>query len=52
MKNHMLTYERFDHLKVVRYLDLDFARCMDTRKFRYGYVFLLARGAISWKSAR
>jgi len=25
---------------------------MDTRKFTFGYVYLLARGMISWKSAK
>jgi len=40
IKNHMLTYERFDHLKVIRYKDSDFADCMDTRKFTFGYVYL------------
>jgi len=25
---------------------------MDTRKFTFGYLFLLARGAISWKSVK
>jgi len=33
IKNHMLTYKRSDHLKVIRYKDSDFAGCMDTRKF-------------------
>jgi len=31
-KNHMLTYSRFDHLEVIRYTNLDFSSCMDTRK--------------------
>ncbi|KAA0055982.1 Retrovirus-related Pol polyprotein from transposon TNT 1-94 [Cucumis melo var. makuwa] len=32
--------------------DSDFAGCVDTRKFTFGYLFLLAEGAISWKSAK
>ena len=51
-KNHMLTYKRSDHLKVIGYSDSDFAGCVDTRKSTFGYLFLLAEGAISWKSAK
>jgi len=48
----MLTYKRSDHLEVIRYIDSDFAGCVDTRKSTFGYVYLLAGGAISWKSAK
>ncbi|XP_068466643.1 secreted RxLR effector protein 161-like [Phaseolus vulgaris] len=51
-KNHMLTYRKFDHLEVIGYTNSDFASCMDTRKFTFGYVYLLAGGAISWKSVK
>ncbi|KAL2340597.1 hypothetical protein Fmac_008537 [Flemingia macrophylla] len=51
-KNHMLTYRIYDHLEVIGYIDSDFAGCMDTRKFTFIYVYLLVRGAISWKSAK
>ena len=51
-KDHMLTYKRSDHLEVIGYSDSDFAGCVDTRKSTFGYLFLLAGGAISWKSAK
>jgi len=51
-KNHMLTYKRSGHLEVIGYTDSDFAGCIDTRKSTFGYVYLLAGGAISWKSAK
>ncbi|XP_047266247.1 secreted RxLR effector protein 161-like [Capsicum annuum] len=51
-KDHMLTYRRFDHLDVVGYSDSNYVGCVDTRKFTFGYLFLLAGGAISWKSAK
>ena len=51
-KDHMLTYKRSDHLEVIGYTDSDFADCVDTRKSTFGYVYLLAGGAISWKSAK
>ncbi|KAL6328060.1 hypothetical protein AAG906_033330 [Vitis piasezkii] len=51
-RDYKLTYRRFDHLDVVGYLDSDFAGCLDSRKSTSGYVFLLAGGAISWRSAK
>jgi len=37
---------------VIGYTDSDFAGCIDTRKSTFGYVYLLAGGAISWKNAK
>lgn len=51
-KHVMLTYKRSDRLEVVGYSDSDFAGCRDDFKSTSGYVFLLAGGAISWKSAK
>ncbi|KAL0553776.1 hypothetical protein IC582_007680 [Cucumis melo] len=51
-KDYMLTYKRSDHLEVIGYSDSDFAGCVDIRKSTFGYLFLLAEGAISWKSAK
>ena len=51
-KDHMLTYRRCDQLNVVGYSDSDFAGCVDTRKSTFDHLFLLAKGAISRKSAK
>ncbi|XP_057962275.1 secreted RxLR effector protein 161-like [Malania oleifera] len=51
-KDYKLIYQMSDHLEVVGYSDSYFVGCVDTRKFTFGYVYLLARGAISWKSAK
>ena len=51
-RDYKLTYKRFDHLDVVGYSSSDFAGCLDSRKSTSGYVFLLAKEAISWKSAK
>ena len=51
-KDHMLTYKRSDHLEVIAYSNSDFFRCVDTKKSILGFVFLLARGAISWKNTK
>jgi len=48
----MITYRKSYHLKVIGYSDLDFAGCVDMRKYNFGYVFLLVRGAVSWKSTK
>ncbi|KAL4335653.1 hypothetical protein GQ457_07G001670 [Hibiscus cannabinus] len=34
------------------YSDSDFAGCQDSRKSTSGYIYMLAGGAISWKSAK
>lgn len=51
-RNYMLTYKKSDHLEVVGFSDSDFAGCQDTSKSTTGYVFVLAGGAVSWKSAK
>ena len=48
----MLTFKRSDNLKVIGYSNLDFAGCVDNRKSIFGYLFMLAEGAISWKSSK
>ncbi|KAA0060866.1 Retrovirus-related Pol polyprotein from transposon TNT 1-94 [Cucumis melo var. makuwa] len=51
-KDYLLTYKRSGHLEMIGYSDSDFVGCVDTRKSTFGYLFLLAEGAISWKSAK
>ena len=51
-KDHLLTYRKSDHLEVVGYSDSDYAGCVDSRKSTFGYMFLLAGGAVSWKSGK
>lgn len=41
-KDHMLTYRRSDQLEVIGYSNLDFAGCVDIKKFIFGYLLLLA----------
>ena len=48
----MLTYKRSGHLEVIGYTNSDFVGCIDIRKSTFGYVYLLAGGMISWKSAK
>ena len=51
-KDYMLMYRRTDSLEVVGYVDSDFAGCVDSRKSTSGYIFMLAGGAVSWKSVK
>ncbi|XP_042973023.1 secreted RxLR effector protein 161-like [Carya illinoinensis] len=51
-KDYQLTFMRTDNLEVTGYSDSDFASCSDSRKSTSGYIFLLAGGAISWKSMK
>jgi len=34
------------------YSNSDFVGCIDSRKSTSGYIFMLAGGAVSWKSAK
>jgi hypothetical protein len=49
-KDYMLNYRRTNDLAVECYTDADFAGDEDDRKSTSGYVYMLAWGAISWKS--
>ncbi|KAJ8761414.1 hypothetical protein K2173_001545 [Erythroxylum novogranatense] len=48
--DYMLTYKKSTHLEVIGYSDSDYADCIDSQKSTFGYMFLLAGGAVSWKS--
>ena len=48
----MLTYRCIDTLEVVGFSDSDYANCMDDKKFTYDYIFMMAEGAVSWKSVK
>lgn len=48
----MLMYRRTDNLEVIGYSDSDFAGCVDSRKSTSGYIFMMAGGAVSWRSAK
>ena len=52
IKDFKLTYRHSDPLEVVGYSDSDFTGCTDTRKSTSGYIFLLAKGVISWRSIK
>ena len=45
-------YKRSDYLEVIGYYNSDFAGCVDSQKPASGYIFMLASGAISWKSVK
>ena len=48
----MLMYRRTYSLEVIGYFDADFAGCVDSQKSTSGYIFKLAGGAVSWRSAK
>ena len=51
-KDYMLTYKRSYQLEVTGYSDSDFAGCPDDIKSTSGFIFMMARGAVSWKSVK
>ncbi|KAK9137183.1 hypothetical protein Sjap_007777 [Stephania japonica] len=50
--DYMLTYRRTNTLEVTGYSDSDFAGCIDSRKSTLGFIFMLASGVVSWRSAK
>jgi hypothetical protein len=48
----MLRFRRSNSLEITGYSDSEFAECIDSKKSIFDYLFMLARGAISWKSAK
>jgi hypothetical protein len=51
-KDYMLMYRQTDNLDVIGYLNSDFAGCVDSRKSTSRYIFMMADGAISWRSTK
>lgn len=52
-KDYMLVYRGMDsELEVIGYSDSDYKGCVDDLKSTSGYIFMLAGGAISWKSVK
>ena len=51
-KDLMLTYQCTSLLDVVGFCDADFIGCIDDKKSTTGYIFMMAGGAVSWKSVK
>ena len=51
-KDYMLIFRKSDQLEVIRYSNSDFDLCVDFRKSTFGYIFLMAGRAMSWKSVK
>ena len=48
----MRIYQRSNQLEVVGYTDFDFARCQDSIKSIFSYIYQLIGSVVSWKSAK
>ena len=51
-KDFKLTYKHSDSLEVIGYSDSDLGGCKDSGKSTSRYIFLLAGGAVSWRSIK
>ena len=51
-KDYMLMYRQMDNLDMVGYSDADFAGRVDSCKSKSGYIFIMAGGAVSWRSVK
>ncbi|CAI8599964.1 unnamed protein product [Vicia faba] len=52
IRDFVLTYRKSDNLEIIGYCDSYFVGCPDSRRSTSGYIFLLAGGAVSWKSSK
>ena len=50
--NYVLMYRNTENLEVIGYSNIDFAGCMNSIKSTSSYVFMLASGAVSWRSMK
>ena len=48
----MLVYKKIDDHEVVSYLDSNYVGCLNDKNSTLGSIFILASGAISWKSVK
>lgn len=51
-KDYMLVYKRSSELELIGYTDSDYAGCKYDLKSTSGFIFMMAGGAISWKSVK
>uniref|UniRef100_A0A6N2L3B4 Fe2OG dioxygenase domain-containing protein n=1 Tax=Salix viminalis TaxID=40686 RepID=A0A6N2L3B4_SALVM len=51
-KDYMLTYRSLTNLEIIGYSNSDYAGCLDSMKSTSGYIYMLAGGAVSWKSVK
>ena len=51
-KDLMLTYRHTDTLEVVGFSDSNYACYVDDKRSTFGYIFMMAVGAVSWKSVK
>ena len=51
-KDLILTYRCTDTLEVVGFSDSNYGRYMDDKKSTFGYIFMMAKGVVSWKSVK
>ena len=45
-------YRWMNNFEVIGYSDSDFAGCVDSRKSTSRYIFMMAGGVVSWRSAK
>ncbi|RDY12809.1 hypothetical protein CR513_02346, partial [Mucuna pruriens] len=51
-KGYMLTYRKSKGLEIIKYSDSNFGGCQDSKRSMFGYIYMLAKGPISWKSVK
>ncbi|RDY01686.1 hypothetical protein CR513_14953, partial [Mucuna pruriens] len=52
IKRYMITCRKSERLEIIRCSNSNFARCQNSKRSTFGYIYILAREAISWKSVK
>ncbi|RDX78769.1 Copia protein, partial [Mucuna pruriens] len=52
IKGYMFTYRKFEGLEIIDHFDFDFVGCQDNKRSTFEYIYMLTKGAISWKSVK
>lgn len=51
-QSYVLCYNYVDNLELVCYTDADLGGCVDDRLSTSGYIFMLVKGTVSWRSKK
>lgn len=51
-QGYVLSFHRIGNLEAICYSDADLGGCIDDRMSTSGYIFILAGGAVSWRSGK
>lgn len=51
-KDYIFTYRKSDRLEIIENSDFDFTGCQDSKRSTLSYIYMLAKGNISWRNVK